>query len=243
MGAAQSNGIILVWDLDQTLVGTYEKWIPKKESRFNYLNRYIELNNKAMFFFKKATEKRKTGEVIANFLLTNNSDTNFIERVKKNIEKQYSIEKPFDLILNASEPSKRDYEPSASNMIFNLSEILPNSALKSLNDVRKMMTEIGYNLDDIHDDELGKRVYFFDDNEHILSSQSNFIKIEPAFLTNALEDETNYSLIESFLSKSPSPVKGGGGGNKKKTKRKTNKKRRSKSRNVFHATKKNTRIV
>jgi hypothetical protein len=103
------------------------------------------------------------------------------------------------------------------------------------------MKEIGYNLDDIHDDELGSRVYFFDDNEHILSSQSNFIKIEPAFITNGLEDKTDYSSIESFLSKSPSPVKGGGGGNKKK-KRKTNKKRRSKSRNVFHTTKKNTRI-
>jgi hypothetical protein len=241
MGAAQSNGIILVWDLDQTLVGTFQKRA-KNENLEYYLNKLIELNENAMNIFKQAANQREKGNVLAIFLLTNNSDTEFIERVKRNIEKQYSIKDPFNYILDASDPSKRDYETSASNMIFNMSEISPNSALKSINDVRKMMREISYNLDDISDEELGKRVYFFDDNEHILSSQSNFIKIEPAFITNGLEDKTNYSSIESFLSKSPSPVKGGGGGNKKKNKRKTNKKRRSKSRNVFHTIKKNTRI-
>ena len=240
MGAAQSNGIILVWDLDQTLVGTFQKRA-KNENLQYYLNKPIELNENAMNIFKQAANEREKGNVLAIFLLTNNSDTEFIERVKRNIEKQYLIKDPFDFILDASDPSKRDYETSASNMIFNMSEISPNSALKSINDVRKMLKEIGYNSDDIHDDELGSRVYFFDDNEHILSSQSNFIKIEPAFITNGLEDKTNYSSIESFLSKSPSPVKGGGG-NKKKMKRKTNKKRRSKSRNVFHANKKNRSV-
>lgn len=200
-------GLVLVWDMDNTLSGEYSD--------------RITLNPNAIRILQKALDAKRTGTVSAIFLLTNNSDIHYIEKVRIELLKRLGLAEnipspaPFDYIM----PRQHTNRPQSMD------------PPKRLEDVEFMMREARKKTGN-----LANRTYFFDDiPTHVLRNeipQDHYIQITPPFIAG-LADHTDYSPIERSLS----PYSGGRRMNKKKrtqkkgrriskTTRRTQKKRR-----------------
>jgi hypothetical protein len=217
----EPGGIILVWDLDKTLVSEY---IPKKANQTNasYLQNEwdITLNSSALQILKKANEL-KGEKVSAIFLLTNNSDRLFIQKVIETIEKTLGTSYIFDLV----------YDALHENRIHQIKNLPKQFAMKSMIDVQNMLKDVGYSISYDKLLENGKRnIFFMDDmNSHELVKQSNFIHITPPFNSDE-EDKTDYSPLTSVLGMSiKKNLLKGGQRKKRKTRTRTRKHRKNRT--------------
>lgn len=208
-----TKGLILVVDLDNTLVGDY----------FNVLNenskdRIPILNEKLVSVLKKAREARRKGIVTAIFLLTNNADTHFIQLVNLLLlEKGVNgyPEPIFDYVMS------RHHEARQPN--YERTKRLDPDPPKTLEDVEFMIREIKETP--IH---LEKRVYFIDDRgDHRIRQQletpEQYITVSPPFDGTA-KDPTDYSALERRLE---SFYGNGGAQNRKSRRRRHRIKRKS----------------
>ena len=167
-----SNGLVLVWDMDATLVGNYIDPEGPEPLLFN---------ERALAILKRATEARKTGKVAAIFLLTNNSDENFIRLVKFQLSQRLGVPLVFNYAMQRYHPARP------------LSQDPP----KRLQDVEYMMREIRKPTDN-----LAERVFFFDDRaDHIIRSEipaDQYIQITPPYGPN-IKDQTNFKSINTAI--------------------------------------------
>lgn len=208
-----TNGLVIVVDLDNTLVGDYFN-----VSNSNSLERIPIFNENLVAILKKAREARRKGIVTAIFLLTNNADTQFIQFVNVLLAERgvngYN-EFIFDYVMSRNhEARQRNYEKTGR---------LNPDPPKSLEDVAFMMKEIGE-----FPDNLEKRVYFIDDRgDHKIKDQlatpEQYITITPAFYGKE-KDQTDYS---GLLQKLETFQRGGGRQNRKSRRRRHRIKRKT----------------
>jgi hypothetical protein len=133
------NGWVVVFDLDDTI----------------YMHKNKNINIKALNILKKAVNnKGKT--VSAIFLLTNNSDTEFIENITTYLNKLIG-NTVFDFILSAEDKFKNIREQDGPTL---------NYSKKRVKDIEYMCNQIG-----ISKDNLVKRILFFDDQPHVLRDE------------------------------------------------------------------------
>jgi hypothetical protein len=188
-------GIVLVFDLDQTIVDTQNIFLNKPRSMINTLKEQIRpfLNENIVNLLIRASKLRYK-HVSAICLLTNNSDIVFIAAVdsllrdlcKSTGKYRYNNE---DDLYSYYMPIK-DYFFDA---IMPRDHSMRSSLTKSVKDVKVMMGILkeNVNLDDI---------YFFDDMPHIMDTEiQHSIKIKPEFVRN-MKDLTNYMPILERLS-------------------------------------------
>lgn len=197
------KGLILVFDLDQTLVATNkhirqhftrkrgfyrESWLPKKKP---------ELNPELVEILRIALEKKKSGDVYAIFLLTNNSDPVFLRNVVRTLEKKLQTKHLFDSMLTAEENEPRD-TPKGKPL---------NYSSKSIRDIYRLLDRMEKTTDAeqrYEKEELLKRVVFFDDNpDHVIRREmfiagvpKQYITISPPFMGIS---ETNYGKVFQLL--------------------------------------------
>ena len=167
-----SNGLVLVWDMDATLVGNYIDPEGPEPLLFN---------ERALAILKRATEARKTGKVAAIFLLTNNSDDKFIRLVKFQLSQRLGVPLVFNYAMQRYHPARP------------LSQDPP----KRLQDVEYMMKEIRKPTDN-----LAERVFFFDDRgDHVIRSEipeDHYIQITPPYKAE-VTDQTNFKPINAAI--------------------------------------------
>lgn len=185
------DGLVLVWDVDQTLSGQYfNPKVFKKNAAVN-LYKSVILNPKALDIIKKALTAKSTGRVSVIGILTNNGDEEFIKLIKSAIEKTIGAEPIFNFIMTRKHPSRE------------LNEHQP----KRLLDVETMLREIGRSTDNLRD-----RVYFFDDMpDHVIRGEippDHYIQITPPYV-HQVPDTTNWEPIETALDTLPAASKGG----------------------------------
>jgi len=178
------KGIVLVWDLDKTLVANYFN-IKSSEEPI--------LNTNALDIIYKANQ---SGKVSAILLLTNNEDQRFVSLIHMALIEEYNaryepkVRYLFDLIWTA--------EKSGDTYVYPRTNDRSGWAGKSLNDVEAMLMDLELPIDN-----LASRVYFFDDlPNHVLAGEipkDHYIVITPPFDT-VLEDATDYSSILDALS-------------------------------------------
>lgn len=199
-----TSGLVIVVDLDNTLVGDYFNI-----TNLNSEDRLPIFNENLVSILKKAREARRKGIVTAIFLLTNNADTQFIQFVnlllaERGVNGYY--EPIFDYIMSRNhEARQKNYEKTGR---------LNPDPPKSLEDVVFMMREIKefpVNLE--------KRVYFIDDRDNHkireqLASPEQYITITPAF-DGKEKDTTDFSALLQKLES----FQGGGGRQNRKTRR------------------------
>ena len=179
-------GLVLVWDMDNTLSGEYSD--------------RITLNPNALRILQKAIDAKRRGTVSAIFLLTNNSDIIYIDNVRIELLKRLGLPEtapspaPFNYIM----PRQHTSRPQSMD------------PPKRLEDVEFMMREVKKGVANLAD-----RVFFFDDiPTHVLRNEippDHYIQIMPPFIAGR-RDDTDYSPIERSLS----PYSGGRRVNKKK---------------------------
>ena len=195
------DGLVLVWDVDQTLSGQYfDPNVFTKNPEVNPYD-YVLLNPKALQVIQLANDAKMTGRVAIQGILTNNGDENFIRLIITAIENKLGQKPLFDFVMTRNHPSREstDQQP------------------KRLQDIQTMLNEIGAPTTN-----LANRVYFFDDMVHVLKSElpaDHYIQILPPFLGKNLyenpdlkgeSDETNWQSILTALRQVPSqPSKGG----------------------------------
>lgn len=203
------KGLVLVFDLDQTLVGEYSD-----QRSFN--SEEIVLNPRAVELLRKVIDAREKGIVSAIFLLTNNADEFFIKIVELTLSMKFKKKyyfNVFDYIMSRNHPFRSapfDNPP------------------KSLREVEYMMIQ-----EKISTANLANRVFFIDDNsEHAIKAQipeDHYIVVRPPFVRAMIgHDETDYSVLEALLS---GAVRGGRrGGTRKQSIFRVQRKRRIKTR-------------
>ena len=195
------DGLVLVWDVDQTLSGQYfDPNVFLKNPAINPYD-YVLLNPKALQVIQLANDAKTTGRVAIQGILTNNGDENFIRLIITAIENKLGQKPLFDFVMTRNHPSREstDQQP------------------KRLQDIQTMLNEIGAPTTN-----LVNRVYFFDDMVHVLKSElpaDHYIQILPPFPGKDLyenpdlkgeSDETNWQSILTALRQVPSqPSKGG----------------------------------
>jgi len=195
------DGLVLVWDIDQTLSGQYfDPNVFLKNPAINPYD-YVLLNPKALQVIQLANDAKMTGRVAIQGILTNNGDENFIRLIITAIENKLGQKPLFDFVMTRNHPSREstDQQP------------------KRLQDIQTMLNEIGAPTTN-----LANRVYFFDDMVHVLKSElpaDHYIQILPPFPGKDLyenpdlkgeSDETNWQSILTALRQLPSqPSKGG----------------------------------
>jgi hypothetical protein len=197
-----ANGLVLVFDIDQTLSGEYFNPLNNPE------NKEPILNERLVSLLKEAVAARKpSGTVTAIFILTNNGDGPFITLIQKAYDEKVGTPNVFENTLSSRDESRtREIE-----------EDLTSRLGKGLKDVKFMMDQVGKSTDN-----LASRVFFFDDMEHLmrqeLTDPRQYIKITPPFDGVAL-DLTDVSFV---LSK----IRGQKTGGKRKRTRKTRRRTR-----------------
>jgi hypothetical protein len=188
-------GLILVFDLDQTIVDTQDTFFNKPRSMINTLKEQIRpfLNENIVNLLIRASKLRHK-QVSAICLLTNNSDIVFISAVDSllrelcNSTGKYRYNNEDDL-YSYYMPIK-DYFFDA---IMPRDHSMRSSLTKSVKDVKVMMDILNEKI--VLDD-----IYFFDDMPHVMDSEiKNSIKIQPAFVRN-IKDLTDYTPILERLS-------------------------------------------
>ena len=194
-----NNGLIFVWDLDQTLIDGPE---------------IKNINKNALTLMNTAFD---SGKLTANLMLTNNGDEGFITAAQIELRDKYNqmFSKSqrrflFNLTYNANTQKR------VPDMTVPENSRTPGHKAKRLEDVINMLNDMGINetLESI-----SSRVFFFDDLDHVIRTQipaANYIQITPPFNTG--KDNTNYEPVLSALRQS-------GGASKKHTR----KSKRSKS--------------
>jgi hypothetical protein len=194
-----TNGLVLVFDIDQTLSGEYFNPLDNPDKKEPILNERL------LSLLKEAVAARKpSGTVSAIFILTNNGDPNFIDAIKQAYNTAVGRD-VFEDTLSAVDESSRTRE------------IEKDRLGKDLRDVQLMMGRVGKSID-----KLASRVFFFDDMEHLmrgdLTDQRQYIKITPPFYAKE-PDQTDLDFV---LSK----IRGAKSGGKRKRTRKTRRRTR-----------------
>jgi len=201
-----STGLILVFDLDQTLVGNYIDFLDLDNDSLTD----IIVNPKAIELLRAA---RNSPRVDAILLLTNNSDTFFIHMA--------------DYVIGQKVAGKPVYDSTRDKMGYEFFSNIINDELffddkmdmntssrkrdhhKYLADVELMLKRKG-----VPTNNLANRTYFFDDlSYHPLSREiapGHFIQITPPFGTGRA-DTTDYSGIYRALRGSDAAAATSGG--------------------------------
>ena len=174
-------GLVLVWDMDNTLSGEYSN--------------NITLNPNAVHILQKAYDAKRSGTVSAIFLLTNNSDLQYIEKVRIELLKRLGLPEtapspaPFNYIM----PRQHTNRPQSVD------------PPKRLQDVEFMMRQVKKGVGRLKD-----RIFFFDDiPTHVLRKEipaDHYIQIDPPFTADRT-DHTEYTTIERYLNATHSRIK------------------------------------
>jgi len=179
------DGLVLVWDVDQTLSGQY--FDPNVFIKNPYDD--VFLNPSALKIIKKALEAKSTGQVSAIGLFTNNGNEDFISLIKSAIEKTIGVAPIFDFTITANRP---------------------NQTIGKNGQLVKTLGQIQDELPGL--DNLVNRVYFFDDMpDHVIREEipvDHYIQITPPYHIKS-QDTTNWLPIESALGILPPASKGG----------------------------------
>ena len=181
------SGLILVFDLDQTLVDSNglmdtvltEAEKPSPDERVIYNLIEPKLNKNLMRnVLTQAMVLRSRGMMIdAIFLLTNNSSREYVARVSAVLYQFFSLPEFLGKFQSVrSSPVGNSRFPDVAT-IFDYIMVRQHAARprlvdppKNLGDVKVMMGAIGMPLTD--DATLARRVFFFDDNDsHVLSRE------------------------------------------------------------------------
>jgi hypothetical protein len=172
------RGWVLVWDLDNTIVGEYSD-----QRKLDSPD--IVLNPKAVELLRNSVEARDKDIVRAIFLLTNNADDFFIKVVQLTLANILKKNYLFD-IFDATMSRNHEYRDSPKD-----------NPPKSLREVIYMMNEIGANTE-----HLAERVFFIDDrSDHQIAKEiprEHYIHVTPPF-TKGSVDTTDYSTLELAL--------------------------------------------
>jgi hypothetical protein len=207
-----SDGLVLVWDVDQTLSGQY--FDPKlfTNPKINPLD-YVILNPNALEVIKKALIAKTSGRVSHIGILTNNGDEDFIRLVKHAISIKIDHPDPFDFTITANRNQN----------------VGPNGQLvKSIATIQEVLPE---------EKNLSERVYFFDDMpDHVIRGElhaDHYIQITPPFVFET-KDTTNWQPILDALATVTPASKGGRRQRRRPAKksRRRNKKRSHQSRST-----------
>ena len=201
-------GLILVFDLDYTIVDTQESFFEKEESEIDALsNELIKgeyLNPTIIAILQRACRLRYTKGVTAICLLTNNSDPTYVAAVDSAIYTlcnkstgKYQTEENID--DDALFMPRKPYFFDAIMMRQHSTRGLIRDPPKSIKDVKIMMSYLGEKI-------VLDTIYFFDDLPHELDRQlttyrlgEHSIKINPGF-KRGQRDLTNYQPILNKLS-------------------------------------------
>ena len=208
-GKTGGTGLVLVFDLDQTLIDT------KAISKITRTDDVIKaaLNRKIVNgILGPATAFRTSypGSIDAILLLTNNRNAAYISKVCEIISQELGhTGSNFRNIQSIENSRFKNKVPLFFDYIMMHQNMKRYSDNKSLRDVRIML-----NILKVKDDNLASRTYFFDDQEHgIMRSEigdSHYIKItgpdvdpdHPLFnfgFRQGKEDLTNYQGIDEEL--------------------------------------------
>lgn len=194
----QQKGLILVFDLDETIVS----------------HKDLSLNEKIIDILKVANQKKVTGEVEAILMLTNNADQQFIDIIHKKLKESIGVNTDIFDNIHDRTTKTRKYNPTPNATTRALMGIANNTKqyygyIKYWNDILLMLNEIGYRYTEKDKENILNRTYFFDDmDNHILVQElpeKHFIHITPPFISNK-NDTTDYSSIYEVLGMN---VKGG----------------------------------
>jgi hypothetical protein len=178
------DGLVLVWDVDQTLSGQY--FDPKlfTNPKINPLE-YVILNLNAVEVIKKALLAKESGRVSKIGILTNNDNEEFITLVKEKISIETGYSDIFDFTITANRQNQN---------------VGPNGQLiKSIATIQDKLPE---------EKNLMKRVYFFDDMpDHVIRKEfgeefkDHYIQITPPFKFE-IKDTTNWKpILDALASK------------------------------------------
>ena len=207
-GPSGGIGLVLVFDLDNTLIDTVDMESMKADEQLikDALNLKIinlVLNTAETF------RMRYPGSVDAILLLTNNGDSDYVSHVCKVIAEMYqgkvsnfrNIGKSENARINTSRPLFFDYIMMRGNK-HRFKDGRNRELVKNMGLVRKMLNAL--NVDSYN---LQERTFFFDDQEHPeMRSQiadGHYIKIigpvkNGGFIKGA-EDRTDYEpILEEF---------------------------------------------
>jgi len=205
------SGLVLVWDMDNTLVGNYYDVTDTTSYNILYFNK------NAVAVLEDALIAKTQNKVDAIFMLTNNSDKDFIEYVHNRLKKKVKVPVVFDYIMDRTHEAR----PISDN------------PPKRLEDVAYMMWATGrstYNL--------SNRVFFFDDipDHHILNEipRSHYIHIFPRF-EPSVQDQTDFKPVLDAISSR--------GGARRRHLKQTRKTRQKKYRNNKNSKKNLTNIL
>jgi len=209
------KGLILVFDLDNTLVMNHfispedtGSLLQDIESLWQIydMNIFKSLNIECAQVLFEAMEARKTGVVDSIFLITNNSDTIFINTVIEVLKVVFGADKVFDAVLARNGLLSTDGEVVAASGRSARSENPP----KRMEDVRFLLTHIGRGTEATSpSSQLNKHVFFLDDFAgHQICKEipkENFIHIIPnpkglfdmSFFHP--QDSTNYEYLKERL--------------------------------------------
>ena len=183
------DGLVLVWDVDQTLSGQYfDPNVFLKNPAVNLYD-YVILNPKALDIIEKALSAKSTGRVTALGIFTNNGNEDFISLIKSAIEKTIRAESIFDFTITANRPNQT---------------VGKNGQLvKTLAQIQEALPTL---------ENLANRVYFFDDMpDHEIRGEipvDNYIQITPPYVLG-VQDTTYWLPIEYALTQLPPSSKGG----------------------------------
>jgi hypothetical protein len=171
------SGLVLVWDMDNTLVGNYYDVLDRSSREVLHFNR------NAVSILDQAVKAKARGTVDAIFMLTNNADKDFIEYVHNRLKTKLDIPLVFDYIMDRTHEAR----PPPSD-----------DPPKRLEDVEFMMKAVGkstYNL--------ANRVFFFDDipDHEILAEipPAHYIHISPRF-EPFVQDQTDFKPLLDAIS-------------------------------------------
>lgn len=145
-------GVILVFDLDQTLIDSNEMFI-SKENIWNRIgaNLNMRLINEVL---KPALELRADKKVDAIFLLSNNSSTDYVLNVIRYLSLILGVDELFDYSMIRTHPSRPKNNNPPKRMI----------------DIKYMMNNAIIPIP--YTDDLASRVYFFDDKtNHVIRKE------------------------------------------------------------------------
>ena len=207
-----ADGLVLVWDVDQTLSGQY--FDPKlfTNPKINPLD-YVILNPNALDVLKKALIAKTSGRVSHIGILTNNGDEDFISLVKHAISIKIDHPAPFDFTITANRNQNVGPNGQLVKSIATIQEVLPQEK------------------------NLSERIYFFDDMpDHVIRGElpaDHYIQITPPFVFE-IKDTTNWKPILDALGTLPPASKGGRRQKRRPAKksRRRNKKRSHQSRSI-----------
>jgi hypothetical protein len=200
-----TNNPVLVFDLDGTIAGDYVNF---REDRHKDLES-IQINPRLLHILRLADKARKSQQIDAILLLTNNSDIFYVFMVqyilgklvagvsratinKGNTREQFHIYNFFDDIMTRNDNRR----PFAAD----------GNPPKRLVDVKTMVEGL-----DVSTENLESRIWFFDDrDDHEIRNEllpgSHYIHITPSY-TEGVKDRTDLREVERILSP---PVTSGG---------------------------------